>query len=82
MLGQLILLLLLVWTGAIAWISCLTLRDKYLWIPLLLALAGVFGCLLPFVVTFNIALVANAVTLTLFIVSLERLKPRRLRATG
>jgi len=45
---------------------------KYLWITLLLALGGVFSVLLPLAITPNIALVANAVILILFIVSLER----------
>ncbi len=77
---QLILLLLIVWTGAIVAFSYITLCDKHLWIPVLLALAGVFSSLLPLAITPNIALVANAATLILFIVSLERLRPKRRRA--
>lgn len=78
--GQLILLLLIVWTGSIAAFTYITLSDKHLWIPVLLALAGVFSSLLPLAITPNIALVANAATLSLFIVSLERLRPKRRRA--
>jgi hypothetical protein len=54
--GQLILVLLMVWSGPIAAFSYITLSDKYLWIPVLLALAGVFSSLLPLAVTPNIAL--------------------------
>jgi len=78
--GTLILLLLIVWAGAIASISYITLPDKYLSIPVILALAGVFGALLPLAITPNIALLANAATLTLFIVSLERLSLKRRQA--
>ena len=78
--GQLILLLLITWTGAIAAFIYMTLSDKYLWIPVLFALAGVFSSLLPLAITPSIALVANATTLILFIVSLERLRPKRRRA--
>jgi hypothetical protein len=76
--GQLILLLLIVWTGSIAAFSYITLSDRHLWIPVLLPLAGVFGSLLPLAITPNIALVANAATLILL--PLERLRPKRRRA--
>jgi hypothetical protein len=78
--GQLILLLLIVWTGSIAAFSYITLSDKYLWIPVLLALTGVFSALLPLAITPHIALVANAATLILFLVSLQRLRSKRRRA--
>ena len=80
--GQLTLVLLIVWAVPIAAFSYINLSDKYLWIPVLLALAGVFSSLLPLAISSNIALVANAATLTLFIVSLERLRPRRRRAVA
>jgi hypothetical protein len=80
--GTLILLLLVVWTGASGSLSYITLPDKHLWIPVLIALAGVFGSLLPLAITSDIALAANAVTLTLFIVSLERLSSKRRRAVA
>jgi hypothetical protein len=76
------LLPLIVWTGLIAAFSYLTLPDKYLWIPVLLALAGVFSSLLPLAINPNIALVANAATLILFIVSLNRLRRTRRGATA
>ncbi len=82
MTGKQILLLLIVRTGAIGSISYITLPDKYLWISVLLALAGVFGSLLPLAITSNVALVANAATLTLFIVSLQSLRTNRLRAVA
>jgi hypothetical protein len=78
--GQLILVLLMVWSGPIAAFSYITLTDKYLWIPVLLALAGVFSSLLPLAVTPNIALVVNAATMILFIVSLERLRSKHRQA--
>ena len=43
----LILLLLTIWAGAIIRFVSLGLSEKRLWIPVLLALAGVFGCMLP-----------------------------------
>lgn len=79
---QLVLLLLIVWTGAIVVFSYITWSDKHLWIPVLLALGGVFGSLLPLAINSTVALVANAATLILFIVSLERLKPKRRRASA
>jgi hypothetical protein len=76
----LILLLLAIWVVAIAVFVSLDWPDKHLWIPVLLALAGVFGSILPVAIAPNVALVANAAMLVLFIVSLERLRPRRRRA--
>jgi cytochrome bd-type quinol oxidase subunit 1 len=74
------LLLLAIWGGAITLVVSLDLADKHLGIPVFLALTGVFGSILPLAIALNIALVANAATLVLFIVSLERLKPKRRRA--
>ena len=53
------------------------LADKFLWVPVFLALAGVFSAILPLAITPNVALIANAATLALFIVSLEVLTRKR-----
>lgn len=69
--GALIALLLAVWVGAIAVFVWVDLADKFLWVPVLLALAGVFSSILPLATAPNLALIANAATLVLFIVSLQ-----------
>jgi hypothetical protein len=53
------------------------LADKFLWVPVFLALAGVFSSILPLATTPSVALIANAATLVLFIVSLEVLTRKR-----
>ena len=75
--GTLVVLLLAVWLGAIAVLVCVDRAEKFLWIPALLAVAGVFSSILPFAISPNVALVANGVILILFIASLEVLKKRR-----
>lgn len=74
--GTLVVLLLAVWVGAVVVFVNVDRADRFLWIPILLAVAGVFSSILPFAVSFNIALVANGAALILFIVSLEVLKPK------
>lgn len=69
-------LLLAVWTLAIGVFVYSDLADRFLWIPVLLALAGVFSSILPLATSPNMALVANAATLVLFMVSLEVLKKK------
>jgi hypothetical protein len=78
--GTLILLLLAIWVGAIAVFVSLDWADNHLWIPVFLAVAGIFGSVLPVAIAPNVALIANAATLVLFILALERLKPRHRRA--
>ena len=77
--GTLILLLLAIWVGAIAVIVSSDWPDNHPWIPVFLAVAGLFGSVLPVAVAPNVALIANTVTLALFIVSLERFKSRHRR---
>jgi len=69
-------LLLAVWVGAITVLVKVDRADKFLWIPVLLAVAGMFSSILPLAIPFNIAVVANGATLILFIVSLEVLNPQ------
>ena len=78
--GSLILLLLAIWVGAIAVMVSVDSRDNPLWIPVFLAVAGLFASVLPVAVDPNTALIANAATLAVFILSLKRLKPRHGRA--
>ena len=80
--GTLILLLLAIWVGAIAVFVSSDWSDKHLWIPVFLAVAGIFGSILPVALAPNVALIANAATLVLFILSLERLRPRHWRAVA
>jgi hypothetical protein len=69
--------MLAVWTAAIWVLICFNLADRLLWIPVVLALAGVFGSILALVVPVDIGLTANLATLLLFCFSLERLKRKR-----
>jgi len=69
-------LLLAVWVGAIAVLVNVDRADKLLWIPVLLAVAGMFSSILPLASSFNVAVMANGATLILFIVSLEVLNPQ------
>jgi len=68
-------LLLAVWVGAIAILVNAERTDKFLWILVLFAVAGVFSSILPLAITPEIAVVANGATLILFIVLLEILNP-------
>jgi hypothetical protein len=70
-------LLLAVWTVAIAALVYSNLANRLLWIPVLLALTGVFGSLFALAIPTNITLAVNEATLVLFIVSLEVLRKRR-----
>jgi hypothetical protein len=69
-------LLLAVWVGAIAILVNAERTDKFLWILVLLAVAGVFSSILPLAITLEVAVVANGATLILFIVLLEILNPK------
>jgi hypothetical protein len=69
-------LLLAVWVGAIAILVNAERTDKFLWILVLLAVAGVFSSILPLAITHEVAVVANGATLILFIVLLEILNPK------
>ena len=72
-----VVLLLAIWTVAIGVLVYSDLADRFLWIPVLLALAGVFSSILPLAISPNVAVVANEAILILFIVSLEVLTKRR-----
>ncbi|MGA2989923.1 MAG: hypothetical protein ABSD88_05555, partial [Candidatus Korobacteraceae bacterium] len=74
--GTLVVLLLAVWVGAVAVLVNVGRDDRFLWIPILLAVAGVFSSILPFAVSFNVAVVANGATLIMFFVALEVLNPK------
>jgi hypothetical protein len=69
-------LLLAVWMVAIGDFVLSNLADRFLWIPVLLALAGVFASVLAFVIPANIILAVNVATLVSFIVSVEVLKKK------
>jgi hypothetical protein len=76
MLGTLVLALLAMWVGAIAVLVYAELADRLLWLPVFLALTGVFASILPLVMSLNVAVVVNAATLTLFILSVQMSKPK------
>ena len=69
-------LLLAVWVGAIVFFVSVERAEKLLWIPVVLAVAGMFSAVLPLAISFNVAMVANGATLMLFMVSLEVLNPQ------
>jgi hypothetical protein len=70
-------LLFAAWTVAIAVFAYRNLLERFLWIPVVLALAGVFGSL--FVLSFPnpASLLANETLLVMFIVSLDLLGENR-----
>jgi hypothetical protein len=48
---KVMVLLLAVWVGAIAVLISVDRTEKFLWIPVLLALAGVFSSMLPLAIS-------------------------------
>ena len=70
-------LLLAVWTIAIAVFVHSNLAEKFLWIPVLLGLAGVFGSIVVLALPANITLTVNLATLVLFAVAVDVLKKHR-----
>ena len=77
MLETLVLALLAMWMAAIAVLVSADLAERFLWVPIFLALTGVFASILPLVMSPNVAVVVNATTLTLFIVSVQLSKTKR-----
>jgi hypothetical protein len=74
-----ILLQYVVWVGAIVVFAQALRSGKYLWIGLFLAVAVLFNPIRPVAFSPGVSLVANAITLVLFMVSLGRglrTKPR------
>jgi hypothetical protein len=74
--GDCTTLLLAVWMVAIGILVYSNLADRFLWILLLLALAGVFGSIFVIAIPGSITLAANVATLVTFIVSVEVLKKK------
>jgi hypothetical protein len=74
--STLIPLLLAAWVAAVVLFVYLESIDRFLWIEVVLALAGVFGAILPLVISPYKAFVINATTLILFIVSLQVFQAR------
>ena len=70
-------LLLAAWTVAVGILVHSNLADRFLWIPVLLALIGVFGSIIVLASLTNMVLAANIATLTLFTVSVYVLKNNR-----
>jgi hypothetical protein len=74
--ATLVVLLLAVWVGAVTVLINADRADTFLWVPVLLAMVGVFSSILPLAISSNIAVLVSGATLILFIVSLEVLKPK------
>jgi len=74
--STLIPLLLAAWVAAVVLFVYVESMGRFLWIEVALALAGVFGAILPLVISPYTAFVINATTLVLFIISLEVFKAR------
>ncbi len=66
-------LTLSVWVGAVMVLVCEDRTDRFLWISVVLALAGAFSSILPLVISLKAAFVTNGILLTLFIVAMETL---------
>lgn len=75
--GTLVVLTLCVWVGAVAVLVNADRADRFLWVPVLLAVAGVFSSVLPLAISPKLAVVANGAILILFIVSLGVLNTQR-----
>lgn len=71
------LVLLVVWILAIGVLLHSDLAQRFLWIPVALALAGLFGSMIMLAIPGAVTLAANVVILALLFVSLEVLKKRR-----
>jgi hypothetical protein len=69
-------LLLVVWMVVIGAFVVSNLADRFLWIPVLLALAGLFASVFALVIPANIILAVNVATLVSFVVSVEVLKKK------
>ncbi|HEU5400767.1 MAG TPA: hypothetical protein VFU86_05380, partial [Terriglobales bacterium] len=78
--GALLILMLAIWTGAIVALVNVDRADRFLWIPTLLAFAGIFSSILPLTIAPYAAVVASGTILLLFIVSMAVL-PRATCAT-
>jgi hypothetical protein len=70
------LLLFAAWIIAIAVVVRSNRVDRFLWIPAVIALAGVLGSVLVLAIPAGITLAANEATLVMFIISFEVLKRR------
>ena len=68
--------LLAVWTVGIVVLVCSNIENRFLSVPVFLALSGVFGLVVVFAIPLTATVVANAITFVVFIVSLEALKNR------
>jgi hypothetical protein len=77
MLGTPVVLVLALWVIAIAVLVYFLRIEKLLWIPLLLAIAGVFSSMLPLAISPMLAGVANGTILILFVVSLQLLQSKQ-----
>lgn len=75
-------LLLIAWTLAIGAFVYSNLAERFLWIPVLLALAGVFGSVFALVVPANMTLAVNEAILATFLVALKVLKSKRRSAVA
>jgi len=62
--------------GTIVLFVCVDLIDRLLWIKAVPAVAGVFGAILRLAISPHTAFMMNAITLALFIISLEMFKAR------
>ena len=65
--GTLVVLMLAVWVGAIAVLLSVGPVGRLLWVPVLLAMAGVFCSILPFATSSDTALAVNGVILLFFV---------------
>ena len=74
--GMCAALLLAVWTIGIALFAYSNVPEPFLWIPLLLALTGLFGSIFILAIPDTVILAAEEATLVVFMISLGLLKKR------
>jgi hypothetical protein len=74
--GDCVALLLIIWVAAIGVLVYSNLADQFLWIPILLALTGVFGLIFVLAIPANVTLAADEATLVMFVASLALFKKK------
>jgi len=75
-------LLLVIWAIAIGVLVYSNLVDRFLWIPILLALTGVFGLIFILAIPANVTLAADEATLVMFVASLALFKKKSRSSMG
>jgi hypothetical protein len=74
---EFVTLLLVIWTAAIAVFVHSDLVSQFIWIPVILGIAGVLCSIFMLAIPANVILAANIAVLVLFVFSFEVLRRKR-----